>query len=152
MGRVLSQFTVGETFRPHGRTITEVDIAGFAGLTGDWNPVHTDQTVAEPLFGGRIAHGPFFPGLAFGMLTQFDLIDGTAIALRDISWSFTAPVRLGDTVRLRAEVVSVSPHPSRPDRGRVGFSMIFINQNDETVSQGTATVVVHTERGAPDHG
>ncbi len=151
MGRILAEFGVGEVLRTQGRTITEADIVGFAGLTGDWNPVHTDETVAEPLFGGRIAHGPLFPGLAFGMLTEFDLIDGTAVALRNLSWDFAAPVRIGDTVHLVAEVVAVSPHPARADRGRIGLKMAFINQNDETVSTGTATVTIKTERGDP-HG
>lgn len=152
MGRILSEFEVGEVFRPHGRTITEADIAGFAGLTGDWNPVHTDQTVAEPLFGARIAHGPLFPGLAFGMLTQCDLIDGTAVALRNLAWEFSQPVRIGDTVRLIAEVTTVSAHPERTDRGRIGLAMTFINQINETVSTGTATVTVRTKRGDVPHG
>jgi acyl dehydratase len=152
MGRVLSEFRVGEVFRPAPRMITEADVAGFAALTGDRNPVHMDDAVAGPLFGARIAHGPLFPGLAFGMLTECDLIDGTVVALRDLSWTFSAPVRIGDTVRLIAEVTSVSPHPARTDRGRIGLKMSFFTQNDETASTGTATVTVQTQRGDAPHG
>ncbi|MEO1494621.1 MAG: MaoC/PaaZ C-terminal domain-containing protein [Pseudomonadota bacterium] len=152
MGRVLSEFSVGEVFRPQGREITAADIDTFAGLTGDRNPVHVDQGVAEPLFGGRIAHGPLFPGLAFGMLSEFDLIDGTVVALRNLAWEFNAPVRIGDRVSLSAEVTAVTPHPDRTDRGRIALKMTFTNQNQETVSTGTATVTVQTDRGETQDG
>ena len=71
-------------------TITEADIHQFAQFSGDWNAVHVDETVAAPMFGNRIAHGPMFPGIAMGMLAQFDLIEDTAIALKDLSWEFLA--------------------------------------------------------------
>ena len=116
----------------------------FAQFTGDWNPVHIDDTVARPLFGGRIAHGPMFPGIAFGMLSQHDLIDGTAIALKDMAWEFLAPVGIGDTIRVMAEVTQASPHPAKSDRGRVAFRMEVVNQDGQCVNRGTATVVVST--------
>ena len=144
MGRHLSAFVPGERFETRGRTITEADIHQFAQFTGDWNPVHVDETVARPMFGTRIAHGPMFPGIAFGMLTQFDLIEGTVVALKNLAWEFTAPVRIGDTIRVVMEVTSVSPHPARNDRGRVGMALKVINQNDEIVNHGTATLVMQT--------
>lgn len=144
MGRYLQDFRVGERFESRGRTITEADIHQFAQFTADWNPVHVDEIVAKSRHGGRIAHGPMFPGIAFGLLAQFDLLEGTAIALKDLSWAFLAPVRIGDTVRLLAEITAVSPHPNKPDRGRVSFAMDFLNQNDQTVSRGTATAVIET--------
>lgn len=147
MPRYFNEFNLGETFRSRGRTITESDIHQFAQFTGDWNPVHTDETVAEPLFGGRIAHGPMFPGIAFGLLSQHDLIDGTAIALKDLSWVFEAPVRIGDTIHVEASVASLSPHPKRVDRGRVGFEISVVNQDGQRVNKGSATVVVQAYTG-----
>ncbi|MEM9477996.1 MAG: MaoC/PaaZ C-terminal domain-containing protein [Pseudomonadota bacterium] len=144
MGRVFGDFHVGERFKTRGRTITEADIHQFAQFTGDWNPVHTDETHAAPLHGGRIAHGPMFPGIAFGLLAQFDLIEGTAIALKDLTWEFTAPVRIGDTIRVDMEVTETSPHPARPDRGRVTFAMDVRNQDEILVNHGRATVVLRT--------
>ena len=144
MGRLFSEFREGEVFETRGRTITEADIHQFAQFSGDWNPVHIDETHAAPLFGTRIAHGPMFPGIAFGMLSQHDLIDGTAIALHGLDWRFTAPVRIGDTIQVRAEVETCSPHPERADRGRVGFRIEVRNQNDEIVNHGHATVVIQT--------
>jgi len=151
MGRTLDEFRIGETFTSRGRTITEADIHQFAQFTGDWNPVHVDETVAAPLHGTRIAHGPMFPGIAFGMLTQFDLIEGTAIALKDLAWEFLAPVRIGDTIRVVAEIAAVSPHPARRDRGRVGFAVTVLNQTGETVNRGRATIVIATGHHAAGH-
>ena len=144
MSRYLNEFQVGETFTTRGRTITEGDIHQFAQFSGDWNAVHVDRTVAEPLFGERIAHGPMFPGIAMGMLAQFDLIEDTAIALKDLAWEFLAPVKIGDTIRVFAEITTVSPHPTKPDRGRVGYVLTIRNQNDEIVNKGRATVVIQT--------
>jgi acyl dehydratase len=145
MGRFFDEFALGQRWETHGRTIGEADILAFAALTGDWNPVHVDETVAAPLHGGRIAHGPLFPGLAWGMLRQHDLIEGTVIALKSLDWEFLAPVRIGDTVRATAEVAALSPHPGAP-RGRVTFALAFVNQRGETVSRGRATLVMQRER------
>lgn len=144
MGRYLKDFHVGEIFESRRRTITEADIHQFAQFTGDWNPVHVDETTAGPLHGGRIAHGPMFPGIAFGMLAQFDLIEGTAVALKDLAWEFKAPVKIGDTIRVVVEIGSVSPHPNRTDRGRVAMKLDVYNQDDLLVNHGTATVVIQT--------
>ena len=144
MGRYLKEFTVGKIFESRGRTITEADVVQFAQFSGDWNPVHVDQTVAEPMFGARIAHGPMFPGIAIGLMAPFDLAEGTAIALKSMTWEFTAPVRIGDTVRAVCEITSVSPHPTKRDRGRVGFKYTLINQDGVTVNHGTTVAVMQT--------
>ena len=114
---------------------------GFAALTGDWNPVHVDETVAATLHGGRIAHGTLMPGLAWGMLRSHDLIEGTVVALKSLQWDFLAPVRIGDTLRVIAEVAACSAHPSAP-RGRVTFALSVLNQRGEIVNRGTCTLVI----------
>lgn len=152
MGRYLKEFRVGERFETRARTITEYDIHQFAQFTGDWNPVHIDELTAQAEHGGRIAHGPMFPGIAFGLLSQFNLIEGTAVALKDLTWEFLAPVHIGDTVRLVMEVTSISPHPKRADRGRVGYRMEFLNQRNEVVNRGTATAVMQTGEGDTQNG
>ena len=145
MGRRFDEFRLGERWETHGRTIGEAEIHAFAALTGDWNPVHVDETVAAPLHGGRIAHGTLMPGLAWGMLRSHDLIDGTVVALKSLEWEFLAPVRIGETLRATAEVAALSPHP-REARGRVTFALAFVNQRGETVNRGRATLVMQRER------
>ena len=110
MGRVFGEFKLGQRFETPGRTITEADIAGFAGITGDYNPVHTDETFARATgFGSRIAHGPMGIGIAFGLASRLDLIDGTVVALLGVTWDFRVPMRPGDTIRALIEVVGVGP-------------------------------------------
>ena len=78
------------------------------------------------------------------MLTQFDLVEGTVIALKDLSWTFAEPVRIGDTIRVTMQVISVSPHPAKSDRGRVGMRLEIRNQDNTVTSHGTATIVMQT--------
>jgi acyl dehydratase len=143
MPRYLDDFTPGQNFETPRRTITETDIVNFSAFPGDWNPVHTDEVFAkESPFGERVAHGPMSIGMAFGLLSRLDLFDGSARALRNVEWSFEAPVRIGDTVRLVAEVEAVSPHPSHRDRGRLTMKAHYLNQRDEQVSRGRFTMVI----------
>ena len=68
MGRLFDAFEVGQRFETPRRTITEADIVAFSGLSGDYNPVHTDEVFAAGTeFGSRIAHGPMGIGMAFGL-------------------------------------------------------------------------------------
>ncbi len=139
----LGDFTEGQTFESPGRTITEADIVGFAAITGDWNPVHTNAEFARATpIGERIAHGPMAIGMMFGLLSRLDLFDGSVLALKSIEWTFDAPMRIGDTVRVIATVAAVTPHPSTAERGRVTMDAQFLNQHDVPVSNGRFTVVI----------
>ena len=91
--------TLPETFVTRGRTVSEADVAAFAGLTGDFHPQHVDaEWAARSLFGERVAHGLLVLGLAAG-LVDFD--PDEVIALRGVrSAVFKRPVRLGDTIRV----------------------------------------------------
>lgn len=143
MGKYFEQFSKGQTFTTPARTITEADIVNFAGITGDYNPVHTDEIFASQTdFGERIAHGPMMVGMSFGLLSRLDLLDGTVIALREIQWKFEAPVRIGDTIFVNATVVETHPSRRATDRGFVSLEMALINQDKVLVQSGVAGVVV----------
>lgn len=143
MGRYFEEFALGEVFETYSRTITEADLVNFAGMTGDNNPLHMDEEFAAATpFGGRIAHGPFFVGLTFGLLSQFDLLERTVMALRRVSWQFDGPVKPGDTVRVRAEVTELKENPSKADRGNLSMDVVILNQRDEEVQSGSFTAVM----------
>ena len=145
MGRTFEQFRAGEVFLTPRRTITEADIGAFAGLTGDYNPLHTDEIYASATaFGGRVAHGPMLIGIAFGLMSRLDLLDGTALGLLGLDWTFKQPVRPSDAVLARVEVLDVVPGKSG-DRGVVSLKIALLNQSDDLVQQGHAKVLV---RGA----
>jgi len=146
MGRVFDEFEVNQRFVTPGRTITEADIVAFAGLTGDYNPVHTDESfAARTEFKTRIAHGPMGIGIAFGLAARLDLIDGTVVALLGVSWDFRAPVRPGDTLRAVFEVVEMRA-VKHPDRGLVALAIALENQRGTVVQNGSARLLIRRQR------
>ena len=142
MGLTFEQFEPGRRYETPGRTIAEADVVGFAGLSGDFNPLHVDETfAARSRFGTRIAHGPMLIGMAFGLASRLDLLDGTAIALLGVEWGFAAPVRIGDTIRARIEIGE--KRPSRdPEGGVVVLAFELVNQRDAVVQTGRARLLV----------
>lgn len=142
MGRLHDEFHVGQRFRTPGRTVTQGDIDGFAGLTGDYNPVHTDEAFAAATeFGGRVAHGPMGIGLAFGLASRLDLIDGTVVALLGLTWAFKAPMRPGDTIHAAIEVVD--KRESRdPGRGVLGLRIELVSGAGTVLQAGTAQLLM----------
>jgi acyl dehydratase len=142
VGRYYEDLDVDARFDTPGRTILDADIIQFAGLTADFNPLHTDDIYASHSdFRGRIAHGPMLVGMAFGLASRAGLLDGTALALLDLTWKFTKPVRPGDTVFVKVHVARKQP-TRRSDRGVVEFGLDIINQRDETVQSGTAKMLM----------
>jgi len=142
MGLYLEDFVLDRTLITHGRTIGEADVSLFAGLAGDFNPLHVDEEFAKNTeFGGRIAHGPLVLSMAIGLMAQLNLIDGTALALLDLKWAFKAPVKLGDTIRAR--VTPIEKRPSRKQgRGVLVLRFEVANQRGETVQTGTITLLM----------
>jgi len=142
MGLFLEDFELDRTLTTHARTVSEADVSLFAGLAGDFNPLHVDEEFAAKTdFGGRIAHGPLVLSMAIGLMAQLNLIDGTALALLDLKWEFKAPVKLGDTIRAR-----VTPAERRPSR-KAGRGVLVLrfeveNQRGETVQTGAITLLM----------
>ncbi|TMJ01704.1 MAG: dehydratase [Alphaproteobacteria bacterium] len=142
MGRTYEEFEVGQRFETPHRTVTEADIDSFAGLTADFNPVHMDDVfAAENGFGGRITHGPMIVGMAFGLASRADVMDGTVLALLEIGWKFIKPVRPGDTISAIFTVIEKRPTRA-PDRGVVTLQIDVLNQHGDVVQTGTATALI----------
>ena len=142
MGRLLDEFTVGQRFETPGRTITEADIVAFSGLTGDYNPVHTDEVFAQATeFGSRVAHGPMGIGIAFGLAARLDLIDGTVMALLGVTWDFTAPMRPGDTIKALIAVLEMR-RSKREDRGVLRLRFDIVNQDGVGLQNGEAKLLM----------
>jgi 3-hydroxybutyryl-CoA dehydratase len=116
------------------RTITEAHIVIYAGLTGDWNPVHADaEQAAQSMFGERIAHGMLVAGLISAVLGS-QLPGPNSIYLgQDLS--FVAPVKIGDTVKV---VVTVTE--KRDDKRIIKLRTTAYNQRGEMVINGIAVV------------
>lgn len=135
-GRTFEQFATGDTLVTAGRTITEGDIVRFAGLTGDYNQIHTDaEYAAAGIFGERIAHGLLVLSIASGLAVQTGMIEGTVLAFRQLDWKFSRPVMIGDTIHVRLEVAETKALP-RLGGGSVSMKVSVLNQRGEAVHRG----------------
>lgn len=135
----------GLSFTTPGRTIGEADIHLFAGLVGDFTPIHVDQQVAEAsVHGTRIAHGPLGMGTAIGLATLSGIFGERVLGLRHLDWDFPGPIRMGDTIRSHVTVAELRP-TSKPGRSLAVFAFDVINQHSETVQRGRMTVVLRAE-------
>lgn len=129
-------YEVGERRETPGRTVTEADVINFAGLTGDWHPLHTDVTyAAETPFGERIAHGMLVLSAGFSLafrLGQYEFLPQSFIAFAGMdNVRFTAPVKLGDTIHLEMEVHALEPVSG--NRGIVIYRNEIVNQHGTPV-------------------
>jgi acyl dehydratase len=142
-GLYFEDFEVGQKSYTVGRTLTEGDIVRFAGLSGDFNQIHTDAPFAENTpYGQRIAHGLLVTSIASGLVAQSGLIEGTVLAFREINnWKFAKPTYIGDTVRVEVEVLNTKAL-RRLGGGAVEIALSVINQNDEVVMKGVWTVLM----------
>ena len=134
-----------------GRTITESDIVAFAGLSGDFNLIHTDAVYsATTPFGQRVAHGLLVLSIASGLGNRTGLLEGTVMAFREINeWKFVKPVFIGDTIHVELEVTETKAMP-RIGGGAVVLKLDVHNQKDEVVMKGTWTVLMMSK--PPDVG
>jgi len=117
------------------KTVTETVIHDFAKATGDFNPIHLDQTYAEKTqFKGRIAHGALSIGYISSVLAN--LLPGPGSIYLSQEIKFLAPVRIGDVITAKVEVVELIP-----EKNRVKFKTTCTNQNGEVVVDGTAWIM-----------
>lgn len=132
-GLTFDQFEEGQTFETMSRTITEADVVQFAGISGDFNPLHTDEEFMKSSpFGGRIAHGMLCASVATGLANQLGIFEGTTIAVLQITLKFTGAVRFGDTVRLKL-TCREKKESSKGSKGTAVFACELLNQRDEKV-------------------
>ncbi|MDQ0393082.1 MaoC/PaaZ C-terminal domain-containing protein [Labrys monachus] len=142
MPRYFEDFQPGQEVWSPGRTITEADVMTFAGLSGDYNPAHTDHEFARRgPFGKPIAHGLLALIVSAGLAERDGGLDGTAVAMLGVTWRFSKPVFFGDTIRLKLTVASTR-RTSRGDRGVIVRDVAVHNQHDAIVQEGSFTTMV----------
>jgi len=148
-GLYFEEFTVGQKITTVGRTIAESDIMTFAGLSGDYNQIHTDAEFAKTTpFGQRVAHGLLGLSVASGLAMRTGVLEGTVIAFREINnWKFTSPIFIGDTIHVEMEVTETKALP-RIGGGSVVIALDVKKQTSETVMKGTWTALVLSKPSA----
>jgi acyl dehydratase len=135
-GMYFEDFEVGLEIQTAARTITETDLVNFAGISGDFNFIHIDAEASKSTpFGQRVAHGMLVASIATGLAVQQGFIDGTTLAFRELTWKFTKPVLIGDTVQVQVQVIETKAMP-RLGGGLVAFETRVVNQKGEVVHKG----------------
>ena len=133
--KTFDEFQVGDTEWIR-RTLCEADIANFAGVSGDFNPLHTDEEYAQKtMFKGRIAHGFLISTLITNIVGNKLPGPGSVYLKQD--FRFLAPVRAGDTITAEVEVVE-----KIEEKQRLRLKTTCTNQDDKVVLDGEALVMI----------
>ena len=142
-GYYFEEFEVGQKMISPGRTITESDVVGFAGLSGDFNQIHTDEEyAANSPFGARVAHGLLGLSVASGLALRTGVLEGTVMAFREINnWKFIKPIYIGDTIHVEMEITETKVM-KRLGGGKVELLFRVQNQDNETTMKGLWSVLV----------
>lgn len=142
IGLYFEDIEIGRVMETRGRTITEADLVQFAGLTGDYNPMHTDaEYMKKSAFGQRIAHGMLTLSYAVGQAYQLGFMERTVIAFRGLTMKFSLPVFIGDTLHTEL-TVREKQEMKRMGGGWVTLDVKIINQAGKIVQSGDWTVLL----------
>ncbi len=133
--------TVGQQWESQGRTITEADVVNFAGLTGDFNPMHVDeQYAATTPYQRRMAHGLLVLSISSGLALWAPPMRTLALAvLRE--WQFKDAVFLGDTIRVRTTLLE-KEEKARGRRALCSWKREVVNQAGVVVQEGVSQTLV----------
>lgn len=142
-GKYFEEFEVGTSYTSPGRTITESDIVGFAGLSGDYTQIHTDAEFSKTtIVRQRVAHGLLGLAIASGLAVRTGVLEGTVLAFREIvEWKFVKPIFIGDTVRVSLNVLEKKALP-RLGGGSLNIELRLVNQSEDVVMKGIWKVLV----------
>ncbi len=144
--KVFDEFAIGDQYELEPVEITEEHVRTFARFSGDFNPIHLNKEYGEKtIFKGRIAHGHLIASLASGAWSK--LVAGTVVALLESSYRYLKPVRVGDEIRVKVAVVEKKASSKYP-RGVVRLKVTVVNQQDNPVIEGGATLLVANSRAS----
>jgi len=136
-GIYFEDIEVGREVTSPGRTVTEADIVNFAGLSGDFNIIHTDAEFAKMIpFGQRIAHGMLGLSIATGLAARTPgASQHMLVAFLGMTWDFRNPVFIGDTIRV-LQTVSSKRATKKPGLGVVVLDVKIVNQRGQVCQEG----------------
>ncbi len=150
IGLYYEEIEIGAEMITRGRTITEADLVSFAGLTGDYNPMHTDaEYMKGSVFGQRIAHGMLTLSYAVGQAYQLGFMEQTVIAFRGLEMKFSLPVFIGDTLHSELKVRE-KKESRRMGGGWVTLDVKIVNQDGKTVQSGAWTMLIALKPEQPN--
>ncbi len=132
MDKTFDDYQLDEILLTRTRTITEADIVGFAGLSGDFHELHMSEEYAKRgPFGRRIAHGALIFSISTGLMIQMGASENILAFYGLDKLRFVKPVFIGDTIRVKKRVLELIAKGDQ--RGVVAFETTVLNQHDEAV-------------------
>jgi acyl dehydratase len=135
-------YEVGDTFKTAARTVDQSDINLFAGISGDFHGLHTNEEFAKKtLFGRRVAHGILTLAITSGLMMRLGIFVDTGLGNLGETVKYVAPVFPGDTISAELEVLSMKPVKGKK-RGIVRFSINTLNQDNKIVVTHEMDVLV----------
>ena len=145
-GMLFDDWEIGKVYTTAARTIREADVAAYCALSGDYNPLYTNEPFAKGSFYGRtVVPGGLTFIIANGLDCRTLWMDGSFIGLLDQQMSFPKPVFVGDTIYLTM-VPTEKRLTKKPGRGVVTYRVSVFNQRDEMVMDGTWVIMILTDR------
>ncbi|HET8577471.1 MAG TPA: MaoC/PaaZ C-terminal domain-containing protein [Methylomirabilota bacterium] len=145
-GLYFEDIRVGEEYTSPGRTVTEADIVIFAGLSGDYNVLHTDaEHMKASIFGERIAHGLLGLSIQHGLLGRV-MPPGDSERFAALRWKFKGPIKIGDTIHVRARVAAKRDGEA-PGSGVITIERRILNQRGEVVQEGETEHLIARRAG-----
>jgi acyl dehydratase len=137
---------IGDEWTSQGRTITEADIVNFAGVSGDFNPIHVDHEFAAGTpFRRPIAHGLLVWSIGAGLSLWAPPMRTLAL-VSSANWEFKEPVFIGDTIRMISKVAAKEER-ARGRRGIVTWHRQIVKQDGKIVQEGQTLTLVEGRRG-----
>lgn len=134
-GVPFAEWEIGDWFETASRTVTEADIVNFAGVSGDFNPLHMDAVFAEKtVFGKRIAHGALVFAITTGLMNATEITKDEFIGFLEADVKWPRPVYIGDTIHIRAEAIE-KKLSSKGGKGILKLRLDVMNQNDQQVGE-----------------
>ncbi len=143
----LEDLAIGASWTSPCRTVTETDIVYFAGMTGDYDPLHVDHEYARQTpYGKPIAHGLLGLSMMAGLSSSCPRVRNLAL-VKVSDWQFQRPVFVGDTVHAVTQVESITPRGRRS--GEVVWFRKLVNQRGECVQSGKLVTLVSSQSFLP---
>jgi acyl dehydratase len=137
----LEDLAVGDEWASPSRTVTEADVVAFAGISGDFNPIHMDhELAAETAFRRPIAHGLLGLAIASGLSSFAPRVETVAF-VAILEWKFLEPIAFGDTIHVISRVESIEPR-GRGRRGLVTWRKELVNQHGRVAQTGLTQTLV----------
>ena len=140
---------VGQQWESQGRTVTETDIVNFAGISGDFNPIHIDREFCKTTpYRQPIAHGLLVFSIGSGLGIYSPMIRTLAfLGVRE--WHFRGPVFVGDTLKIRGQILEKTPRGRSGKRGEVVWKRTIVNQDGKIVQEGVLVTLVEARGVRP---